>query len=382
MRGPPPGRPRGGLFQDDVGVGAAEAEGGHPGPSSSASNSGKSTTHRKCSPPSVTGGRPRSSRKAPNTDCTIERFPATIRIRSPATAPRSSTIASCSASERNFATGDSSTPPSRTRIHTRPCAPNDFAALGQRVELRTGHVSLTGNADRLDRVGAGEGAEVGVAEDVGQLGQLHPEAHVGLVGAVTLHRLVPGHPRDRRRSLARTRGFRGGQHCDRDRVEHVGLVGEGHLDVELHELELPVGAQVFVAQAARDLEVAVEATDHQQLLEQLRALRQRIERAGPQARRHDEVARAFRRRRDQHRGLDLDEVLRRHRLAHRAVHARTQAQVALHRRAPEVEIAVPQAEHLVDVDAVVERERDGLRLRRALRSRMRSPRPRRSAGRR
>ena len=53
---------------------------------------------------------------------------------------------------------------------------------------------------------------------------------------------------------------------------------EGHLEVELRELGLAVGAQVLVAEAAGDLEVALEARDHQELLEQLRRLRQRVER--------------------------------------------------------------------------------------------------------
>ena len=64
---------------------------------------------------------------------------------------------------------------------------------------------------------------------------------------------------------------------------HVVGIGEAHLGVELHELELAIGAQVLVAQTARDLVVAIEAADHQQLLEQLRALRERVERAGRQA---------------------------------------------------------------------------------------------------
>ena len=56
-------------------------------------------------------------------------------------------------------------------------------------------------------------------------------------------------------------------------------VDERHLDVELRELGLAVGAQVLVAEAAGDLEVAVEAGDHQELLVELRRLRQRVERA-------------------------------------------------------------------------------------------------------
>ena len=43
---------------------------------------------------------------------------------------------------------------------------------------------------------------------------------------------------------------------------------------------LAVGAQVLVAETARDLVVAVHAGHHQQLLEQLRRLRQGVELAG------------------------------------------------------------------------------------------------------
>ena len=94
-----------------------------------------------------------------------------------------------------------------------------------------------------------------------------------------------------------------------DHRHDVVGVGEAHLGVELHELELAIGAQVLVAQATGDLVVAVEAADHEQLLEELRALRQGVELAGREARRHDEVACPFGGGGDQHRRLDLDEVL-------------------------------------------------------------------------
>ena len=47
-----------------------------------------------------------------------------------------------------------------------------------------------------------------------------------------------------------------------DEGEHLLLAHEAGLEVELHELELPVGAQVLVSQAAGDLVVAVDAPDH------------------------------------------------------------------------------------------------------------------------
>ena len=90
---------------------------------------------------------------------------------------------------------------------------------------------------------------------------------------------------------------------------HVVLVDEAHLEVELGELGLAIGAQILVAEAADDLVVALEAAHHQQLLEQLRRLRQRVEVPGRHAGRDQEVARALRRRARQHRRLDLEEIL-------------------------------------------------------------------------
>ena len=43
------------------------------------------------------------------------------------------------------------------------------------------------------------------------------------------------------------------------RAGHVVVVDERHLDVELGEFGLAVGAEVLVAEAAGNLEIAVEA---------------------------------------------------------------------------------------------------------------------------
>ena len=103
-----------------------------------------------------------------------------------------------------------------------------------------------------------------------------------------------------------------------DRCEHVVLLDKAHLEIELIELaRQPVGARILVAETRRDLEITVEARHHQQLLVLLRRLRQRVELAGMNPRRHQEVARAFRRRRRQDRGLELKEALLLHPLAHR-----------------------------------------------------------------
>ncbi len=197
----------------------------------------------------------------------------------------------------------------------------------------------------------------GGGEHLGELDQLHAEAQVGLVDAVAVHGLVPGDLRDLAGSLAEHR-LGGVEHRLRDEGEHLVLRDEARLGVELHELVLPVGAQVLVPQAAGDLVVAIGAADHQQLLEELRRLRQRVEAARHLPGRHEELAGALGGGRHEHRRLDLDEPLPLHRPPDGGVDGGPDAQVALHPLAAEVEVAVPQPDHLVDVvGALVDRER-------------------------
>ena len=58
---------------------------------------------------------------------------------------------------------------------------------------------------------------------------------------------------------------------------HIFLLHKRHLAVDLCEFRLTVGAKVLVAESLGDLEVTVEAGNHQKLLEQLRRLGERIE---------------------------------------------------------------------------------------------------------
>ena len=133
------------------------------------------------------------------------------------------------------------------------------------------------DADAFDDAAGGdrirEDAETRLSrDDLGEVAQQQLEARVRLVDAVAVHRLPPGHARERHGQPAAAEIAR--VPCARDRVlergEDVVLVDEGHLDVELRELRLAVGAQVLVAHAVRELEVPVEAGDHGKLLVQLR----------------------------------------------------------------------------------------------------------------
>ena len=144
-------------------------------------------------------------------------------------------------------------------------------------------------------------------------------AQVRLVGAVFPHRLGIGdHRKFRRHRLAAGELLEHAAHHRLDRVEHVLLGDEAHLQIELVELAgRAVGAGVLVAEAGRDLEIAIEARHHDELLELLRRLRQRVELARMDARRHEVVARALRRRRGQDRRLEFEEALLLHAAADR-----------------------------------------------------------------
>ena len=127
------------------------------------------------------------------------------------------------------------------------------------------------------------------------------------------------------------------------RREDVLLRDEAHLDVELVELaRQTVGARVLVAEAGRDLEIAVEARHHDELLELLRRLRQRVELARMQARRHQEVARAFRRGGGQDRRLELEEAALLHAAAHAVDDRAALHDVLVQLLAAQVEEAVAQ----------------------------------------
>ena len=114
--------------------------------------------------------------------------------------------------------------------------------------------------------------------------------------------------------------------------------------------------------------------DHQDLLEDLRRLRQRVELARVHAARHEVVARAFGRRLRQDRRFDLPEPLGVEVLPHRHRHPVAQAEVRLQRRPAQVEVAVLQPQFVGRGDVVRDDERRHLRLAQHLELGRRAPR--------
>lgn len=118
---------------------------------------------------------------------------------------------------------------------------------------------------------------------------MHTIAGIGLVGAIGVHGLPVVHATQRRGHLD-THAAEGIGQNFLERAHDVVLVHEGHLDIDLGELGLTVGTQVLVAEALGNLVVALDATDHEQLLQELRGLRQGVEVTRLNTAGNDEVA--------------------------------------------------------------------------------------------
>ena len=119
------------------------------------------------------------------------------------------------------------------------------------------------------------------------------------------------------------------------------LRDEAHLKIELVELAgRAVGARILVAETRRDLEIAVEARHHDELLELLRRLRQRVKFSRMDARRHQIIARAFRRRGGEDRRLEFEEAARLHAGTQRVDHLAAQHDVGVQLLAAQIEEAV------------------------------------------
>ena len=157
--------------------------------------------------------------------------------------------------------------------------------------------------------GGSEGFKVSLGKNPTNILDDNGIAQIGLIVAIFAHGVIVGDARERRGCMFFAGEF-AEDSCQKlfDDVEHVILCSEAHLHIELVELaRRAVGTRVFVTKARGDLEVAVKAGDHQQLLELLRGLRQCIKLAWVQSTWHEKIACTFRRTAGQNRRLKLIE---------------------------------------------------------------------------
>ena len=198
-------------------------------------------------------------------------------------------------------------------VQTEPVrlAAGDDLHIGQRfVNEFPGLVEIADHHG-LDLI-ALKGAEAAAAQHVGDVLHRQVNPQIRLVGAVLLHGLQIGNTDKGGFAgpvVGAVFGEDGGQNLFTD-GEHVLLRGKSHLHIQLIELAgRTVAAGVLVPEAGGNLEIAVKAGGHQQLLELLGRLRQRIEFAGMLPGRHQIVTGAFRGGGGQDGGGDFHEAL-------------------------------------------------------------------------
>src|ERR1019366_5828522 len=185
------------------------------------------------------------------------------------------------------------------------------------------------------------------------------QAQVGLVNAVQANRLVVAHLRERRLQVhadGRERGLQEAFNHAEDRLRPR----KTDLQIDLGELRLAVGAQIFVAEAARNLKILIEARDHKDLLKELRRFRQRVKFARIHAAGHQVVARAFGGRARHERGLNLVEALRVEMVANGDGNLVAKFDVVMQLWPAQVDIAILQAHLFVGQHGIAGRERQGL----------------------
>ena len=182
-----------------------------------------------------------------------------------------------------------------------------------------------------------------------------------LIRAEALHCLFPLHAEEGRRKINAVELLPQALQKALGDGDDVVLADEGHLDVDLRELGLPVGAQILVAEAAGDLEIAVKARHHQQLLVELGRLGQRIELAGMHAAGYEIVARALGRGLDEVGRLDVDKAVLRIVVTRDLGDLRAREDVLLDVGAAQVEIAIGQAKLGADIAVLLNRKRRRLR---------------------
>ena len=123
--------------------------------------------------------------------------------------------------------------------------------------------------DTADVCGVVEYTEALAFEHIHELDKLHVEAEVGLVAAVVFHRIGPCHALPWLIELNAEHLLEKMLCHAFEELDDVVLFDEAHLAVNLSELGLTVGPEVFVAEALDYLEVTVHARHHKELLESL-----------------------------------------------------------------------------------------------------------------
>ena len=178
---------------------------------------------------------------------------------------------------------------------------------------------------------------------LGQVDNFHTETEIRLVRTIAFHGFVIVHARQRQLEVKPENLLRQvGDHAVHER-ENVFHLDKRHLNIQLSEFRLTVGAEVFVTETARQLNVTVVSGNHEQLFVQLRGLGQGVVFARMNAAWNQIISSAFGSGSSQHRGFDFDKPVSVCIVAQRLNHAMAQHQRVLHSGAAQVQISILQS---------------------------------------
>ena len=144
-----------------------------------------------------------------------------------------------------------------------------FHKLHQLVKLFAGVIAASVNFDTGHQFRLIENLEILVLKQVVEFHKAHSKAGIRFVRTIVFHSVSPC---DAFHSIQFyiLESLEDMFYQSFEDIENVLLFNERHLAVDLGKLGLAVGAQVLIAEAAHNLEIAVHAGNHQQLFQRLR----------------------------------------------------------------------------------------------------------------
>ena len=138
--------------------------------------------------------------------------------------------------------------------------------IGQFVQLLTAIISTTWNTDTANILSLIEYREITLTcESIFQLNKFHTEAQVWLITTETAHSIVPGHLLQLRKFYTTNLLKQMASHF-LEKVDDIILINKTHFTVNLCKLWLTVSTKILITEALGNLEIAVEASNHQELL--------------------------------------------------------------------------------------------------------------------
>ncbi len=146
--------------------------------------------------------------------------------------------------------------------------------LGQRIDLLAGHAALSFCIDAADAAALGDRvgkyAETAVSDDIGNVMQFHAETGIRLIGTEAVHRGLPCHALERNLDIKSQNLLEKRLQKPLIDIDDIVDIDKRKLHINLCEFRLTVRAKVLVAETSCQLEIAVIAGHHQELLVQLR----------------------------------------------------------------------------------------------------------------